>query len=584
MLKKIAHVSIILVALIIIPGCGGGGGGGYTIGGTITGLVGTLILQNNGGDDYSASADGSFTFATSIADGESYTVTVKTQPDGQTCNITNAAGTVAGENIESVIVACHDGSLFSVGGTVNDLSGTVVLQNNGGDDLSVTTSGSFTFITALADGSTYDVTVGTQPSGQVCYVSNGSGIISSASVTDISVSCFTSGSLDASFSEDGIVRFDGGYDDVGLAITTDTQGRILVTGYISDEDTPGQGRDMAIWRYNSDGTLDTTFGGDGYVTYHHGYRYDEGYAIVTDDSDWVTACGIVNPSGSSINMAIWRYRSDGVADSTFDSDGVVVYTDTDSDICSKIAYDDSYRIYASGSVASNMILWRYLEDGSLDTSFGSGGTVENSSGNNTFTKYKFVFDSGDNMNITGDSGSSGMTIWRYGPNGSASSNFGNSGVATYTGSGDEMSYDIALDSSEYIYTTGYIQPSGQSIYSMGIWKYTPGGDLDTSFGSSGVAVYSGGSSQTQAMGIVVDSSGRLVTAGYDGTENDLFLWRYDSTGTIDTGFDGDGVVVFDGGAEDAANGIVLDSEGRILVTGFTSNGSTKDMVILRYHP
>ena len=76
---------------------------------------------------------------------------------------------------------------YTVGGTVSGLSGTVVLQDNGGDNLSVTANGSFTFATALASGAAYSVTVKTNPSGQTCTVTSGSGTIGSANVTNVAV-------------------------------------------------------------------------------------------------------------------------------------------------------------------------------------------------------------------------------------------------------------------------------------------------------------------------------------------------------------------------------------------------------------
>lgn len=85
-----------------------------------------------------------------------------------------------------------NGTTYSVDGTVTGLAGTVVLQNNGGDDLTITADESFTFETALADGSAYAVTVSTQPFGQTCTISNGSGTISSANVSNVSVSCVSS--------------------------------------------------------------------------------------------------------------------------------------------------------------------------------------------------------------------------------------------------------------------------------------------------------------------------------------------------------------------------------------------------------
>lgn len=80
-------------------------------------------------------------------------------------------------------------STYSVGGTVSGISGPVALQDNGGDSITVSADGSFSFPTALAAGATYSVTVATPPSGQTCTVSQGSGTVGSADVTGVAVSC-----------------------------------------------------------------------------------------------------------------------------------------------------------------------------------------------------------------------------------------------------------------------------------------------------------------------------------------------------------------------------------------------------------
>ena len=80
-------------------------------------------------------------------------------------------------------------STYSVGGTVSGLSGTVVLQDNGGDDLSVSSNGAFAFATRLASGAAYNVTVKTNPSGQTCQVSGGTGTVASANVTNVAATC-----------------------------------------------------------------------------------------------------------------------------------------------------------------------------------------------------------------------------------------------------------------------------------------------------------------------------------------------------------------------------------------------------------
>jgi 6-phosphogluconolactonase (cycloisomerase 2 family) len=170
----------------------------FAIGGTVSGLVGPgLVLRNNGGNNLAISADGAFNFTTAIATGSAYAVTVLNQPTGQTCAVANGSGTIASANVANVAVTCvsNPTPTFTIGGTVSGLAGTgLVLHNNGGNNLAISANGSFNFTTAIASGATYAVTVLTQPSSptQSCVVTNGSGTVASADITDIAVTCTTS--------------------------------------------------------------------------------------------------------------------------------------------------------------------------------------------------------------------------------------------------------------------------------------------------------------------------------------------------------------------------------------------------------
>jgi hypothetical protein len=162
----------------------------YTIGGTVSGLSGSgLVLQDNGSDTLTISTNGAFTFATAVAAGSAYSVTVQTQPSNpaQTCTVTNASGT-ATANVTNVSVSCSTVT-YTIGGTLSGLSGgTLGLQNNSGDNLSLTANGTFTFAARIAAGTTYSVTVKTQPSGQSCAVANGSGT-ANTNVTNVLATC-----------------------------------------------------------------------------------------------------------------------------------------------------------------------------------------------------------------------------------------------------------------------------------------------------------------------------------------------------------------------------------------------------------
>lgn len=165
----------------------------YTIGGTISGLSGSgLVLEDNGGDNLTVAAGAtSFTFATAIQAGNNYDVTVKTEPSNpsQTCSVSNASG-IANPNVNTVSIACSTIS-YTIGGTISGLSGSVVLQDNDTDNLTLTTNGSFTFATPVAAGRSYSVTVKTQPTSQSCSVANSTGT-ATANVTTVQVTCTTS--------------------------------------------------------------------------------------------------------------------------------------------------------------------------------------------------------------------------------------------------------------------------------------------------------------------------------------------------------------------------------------------------------
>lgn len=135
-------------------------------------------------------ADGMFTFATALAYGSSYAVTIGTQPTGQICTATNGSGTGISADVSNVSIVCS-AATFSVGGTVSGLANgsSVTLKNNGGDALTVTGNGVFTFATPLAYGSSYAVTVGTQPTSATCTVTNGSGSNMAAAVSNVQIAC-----------------------------------------------------------------------------------------------------------------------------------------------------------------------------------------------------------------------------------------------------------------------------------------------------------------------------------------------------------------------------------------------------------
>jgi len=205
---------------------GTGTGGSYTISGSISGYTGSgLVLVNtvNGTANSLTVAAGStkFTFATAVASGDTYAVTVQTQPSNpsQTCTVTNGTGTAAA-NVTNVQVNCS--AEFSVSGTVTGLVGTgLVLANNGTDTLTITGTGTVPFTFKNAVTGQYNVTVQTQPTNptQTCTVTNGGGT-ATANVTNVTVSCsakFTVGGTVSGLTGSGLVLQDNGGDNLTVA-------------------------------------------------------------------------------------------------------------------------------------------------------------------------------------------------------------------------------------------------------------------------------------------------------------------------------------------------------------------------------
>jgi len=201
------HVPWMACVISSLAACSGGIGASstsgagavseYTVSGSISGLTGSgLMLDNNGTDDVTVSADGTFTFAIPLVPGDSYSITVRKQPTApnQTCTVANGSGTVTGSNITGLAVTCANKTSPKdvIGGTVEGLLGSgLVLQNNFGDNLAVAADGGFAFATQLVGGAAYSVSVLSPPLNpyQNCVVANGGGIVGANDVLNVAVTC-----------------------------------------------------------------------------------------------------------------------------------------------------------------------------------------------------------------------------------------------------------------------------------------------------------------------------------------------------------------------------------------------------------
>ena len=197
-LRSLFGRSASTLLILTLAACGGGGGDSspatYTIGGAVTGLAaGTqIVLSDNGSDPLTVSANAAYAFAKPVDANGAYLVTITTQPAGQTCSVANFSGAGVTANVANVNITCS-AATHTVAGTVAGLAvgQNVVLTNNGADATSVSINGAFAFALPVALNGSYAVTVGTQPTGQMCTVANGTGAGVTADITSVAVTCST---------------------------------------------------------------------------------------------------------------------------------------------------------------------------------------------------------------------------------------------------------------------------------------------------------------------------------------------------------------------------------------------------------
>ena|SRR5258708_2983352 len=184
---------------LTLSSCGGGSdcldeGTCYTVGGSLSGLLAnsSVTLQDNGSDNLTLSNNGGFSFNNTVDSSRNFSVTVLTQPVGQSCTIYHQDGSGYGPADANVNVVCTPHS-HTLGGILNGLAPgtTITLQNNGADSLALAANGSFNFPTKVRYGDVYSVTVLAQPipPTRTCVVTNGTGTVPDSDISNVSVTC-----------------------------------------------------------------------------------------------------------------------------------------------------------------------------------------------------------------------------------------------------------------------------------------------------------------------------------------------------------------------------------------------------------
>ncbi len=370
-------------------------------------------------------------------------------------------------------------------------------------------------------------------------------------------------------------------DDSSLSVTLQADGKILVAGYGWD----GSNNDFALARYNPDGSLDTGFSGDGRLTTSFGAHNDDGMSVTVQADGKILVAG-VSENGSGYNFALARYHPDGSLDTSFSGDGLLT-TDfgANNDKGSSVILQADGKILVAGTSNADFALARYHADGSLDTDFADDGLVTTDFGSNYDFGTSIALQADGKILVAGDSDNNGnvdFALARYHADGTLDTGFSDDGlVTTDFGSNEDLGFSVTVQAN------GKILVAGTSNDHFALARYNADGSLDTSLSGDGLLTTDFGSGNDSGSIVIVQADSKILVAGssYNGSGHDFALARYNTDGTLDTGFSGDGLVTTDFGSDfDFGTSVTLLADGRILVAGESHNGSDGDFALARYNP
>ncbi len=451
------------------------------------------------------------------------------------------------------------------------------------------------------------------------------------------------GQLDPTFGTGGkvLTDFPGTLNAIASAVVMQADGKAVMAGT-----THSNGKDdFALVRYNSSGSLDPTFGSGGKVLTDFGKAFDSAKGVIIQADSKIVVVGSTassNNLSTDSQFAMARYNLDGMLDLTFGAGGKVTTAFASPAAASGVALQTDGKIILVGIAhgvsidPDEFVAARYNADGSLDTTFGTGGKVITSVGAVFQTAVaiqadgKIVVGGGRfdfalvryNMNGSLDAGfgtggieisnfnvmasalalqpdgkivlGGGTVLARYKSDGTPDGSFGTGGHVNihFAGGPLDSGNGVALQPDAKIIVVGRSESQDLSKLAFGLTRYKPDGSLDTGYGTNGIVTtnFVGGD---QALAVALQGDGQALAAGVAsstpfGQSQGFAVARYHVDGTLDPGFGTGGKVLtpFIGTVSASAHAMALQADGKIVVVGDSyPNGSAKsDFNVARYNP
>ncbi|MCF1597221.1 calcium-binding protein [Streptomyces muensis] len=376
------------------------------------------------------------------------------------------------------------------------------------------------------------------------------------------------GDLDPAFGTGGRVTIPTATQAEGEDVAVQPDGRIVSVGW-----EQRFGADFALTRHNTDGSVDTSFGGgDGEVLtdFEGGDDVAQGVALQSDGK--IVVVGRHQETDDENAGCCWftvaRYDADGSVDTSFGGgDGwVSPGLAGGAEDSAGVAVQPDGKIVAAAFAGGSFAVVRYLPDGSPDSAFGGGDGVAVTS----FAEVggavprDMALQSDGKIVVVGYAGATSFdyALARYNPDGSLDTTFGGDGKVTTDLGGYNFGETVVVQS------TGRIVMAGWGGDDFTLVRYNPDGSRDGTFGTNGVVTTDFGTSSA-VYDLMLQPDDLIVAGGAAG--GDYALARYHADGTLDTGFGTNGRTTTDFGNGDRVRSLALQSDGKIVAFGYNND-------------
>ncbi len=324
------------------------------------------------------------------------------------------------------------------------------------------------------------------------------------------------GTIDNTFGTAGIVVGNPGNYADGYAVAVQSDGKILLAGLAEI----GANNDFVLIRLNTDGSTDNTFGTSGMVTTDFAGGDDRAFAIAIQTDGKIVLAGQAY-NGSDLDIALARYNTNGTLDNTFGTSGKITKAiGTGDELAYAVALQTDGKIVVCGScwngTSYDLALLRYTTNGTLDNTFGTSGVETLDVGGNDNYGIGLALQTDGKIVTCGYTavGTGDFAISRFNTNGTLDNTFGTTGtVITDFNTSNDAPYSVIIQLNGKIVVAGTTSVGGSSV-DFALARYNTDGTLDNTFGTSGEAITPVGPGNDWTTSMVLQPDGKVVVAGY----------------------------------------------------------------------